>query len=254
MLYAGLLSITFRQLKTQEIVDLVQQAGLDSIEWGGDLHVPHGDLDTARQVAQMMADAGLTVSAYGSYYRLRREEPVPFEAVLATAVELGAPLLRVWAGDLGSDAISAADRSRIVAESQRIGELAAEAGVTVTYEFHGNTLTDNRRSAVQLLQAVNHPHVKVFWQPAQKTSVAERLADLEAVTPWVTNVHVFQWGPGGFQDRRALADGAAEWKRYINHLETLPGSRHLSLEYVRSDSPEQFLQDAATLKQWTSRD
>lgn len=253
MLYSGLLSITFRQLKAQEIVDLARDAGVDSIEWGGDLHVPHGDLDIARQVAQMTRDAGLKVSAYGSYYRLRREEPVAFETVLATAVELGAPLLRVWAGDQGSDAITSTDRVRIVAESRRIADLADQAGVTVTYEYHGNTLTDNRSSTVHLLQAVNHPQVKTFWQPAQKTSIAERLADLDAVTPWLSNVHVFHWGPGGFQDRRALADGAAEWKQYIAHLSAIPGSRYLSLEYVRGDSPQQFLDDAATLRQWIGR-
>ena len=237
MLYSGLLSITFRQLTAPEIVRLAAEAGVDSIEWGGDLHVPHGDLAAARAVAQMTAEAGLRVSAYGTYYRLREVEPVPFDVVLATALELGTSYVRVWAGDKGSTDISPAERERIIRDSQHIGELAAQAGLTVVYEYHGGTLTDSRVSAAKLLQAVNHPHVKTLWQPAQKTSAAERLADLDAVAPWLTNVHVFHWGLGGFQDRRPLAEGEAEWAQYLARLAALPGDRWLSLEYVRDDVP-----------------
>ena len=46
----GLVSVTFRELASREIVALVANAGLDGIEWGGDVHVPHGELSTARQV------------------------------------------------------------------------------------------------------------------------------------------------------------------------------------------------------------
>jgi hypothetical protein len=44
MIQTGLVSITFRQLSPPAIIDLVRQAGLEGIEWGGDVHVPHGDL------------------------------------------------------------------------------------------------------------------------------------------------------------------------------------------------------------------
>ena len=43
-------------------------------------------------------EAGLAIAAYGSYYRVEHDDPAPFEPVLATAVELGAPTVRVWAG------------------------------------------------------------------------------------------------------------------------------------------------------------
>jgi sugar phosphate isomerase/epimerase len=250
MLYTGLVSITFRQLKPARIVDLVRQAGLDSIEWGGDVHVPPGDVQRARDVAQMTRDAGLTVSAYGSYYRLRPDEPTPFEAVLATAVELGAPTIRVWAGDKASADVDYTYRQRIISESRRVADLAAAENITLSYEYHRNTLTDNRRSAVKLLDVAQHPQIKSFWQPNANTAPHERLADLEALEPWLTNVHVFQWGPGGYQDRRLLADGTAEWATYLEKIASIPGDRHLSIEFVLDDKPEIFLQDAATLKQW----
>ncbi len=65
MFLPGLVSITFRQLTAAEIIALMTQAGLAAIEWGGDIHVPHGDEAQARAVARMGADAGLHVAAYG---------------------------------------------------------------------------------------------------------------------------------------------------------------------------------------------
>src|SRR5690554_2417803 len=105
MLHGGLVSITFRQLSPREIVSLVKKSGLEGIEWGGDVHVPHGNLSVARDVAIMTEEEGLSVAAYGSYYRVGCEgqDDVPnFEEVLETALELKAPLIRVWAGNKGS--------------------------------------------------------------------------------------------------------------------------------------------------------
>ena len=70
MLIPGLVSVTFRQLAPREIVQLAAAAGLRGIEWGGDIHVPHGDLQAARAVRDITAAAGLQVLAYGSYFRL----------------------------------------------------------------------------------------------------------------------------------------------------------------------------------------
>ena len=75
MIQGGLVSASFRALAPGEIVDLVAQAGLAGIEWGGDVHVPHGDVACAREVYRRTVDAGLTVCSYGSYYRAGTGEP-----------------------------------------------------------------------------------------------------------------------------------------------------------------------------------
>src|SRR6185312_13188931 len=100
MISPGLVSITFRALTPAEVIALARQAGLRGIEWGGDIHVPHGNGARAREVKEMTAEAGLTVAAYGSYYRAGQADSsgLTFDAVLETALELGAPLIRVWAG------------------------------------------------------------------------------------------------------------------------------------------------------------
>jgi 3-dehydroshikimate dehydratase len=52
MLIPGLVSVTFRKLSPQEIIALTAEAQLQVIEWGGDIHVPHGDIQQAENVAR----------------------------------------------------------------------------------------------------------------------------------------------------------------------------------------------------------
>jgi 3-dehydroshikimate dehydratase len=63
MIKTGLLSVTFRKLTVEEIVDLVCQAGLEAIEWGGDIHVPHGDPGKAQEVRSITEEAGLITAS-----------------------------------------------------------------------------------------------------------------------------------------------------------------------------------------------
>src|ERR1700722_18409238 len=147
----GFVSVTFRGLAVPEIVSLVRAAGLDGIEWGGDIHVPHGDLGRAREAAKQTADSGLRTLAYGSYYRVAEPGSPPFESVAETALALGAPVIRVWAGAKGSAESTEDDWQRVIEASARIAEIASAAGLTVAYEHHGGTLTDTLPSAQRLL-------------------------------------------------------------------------------------------------------
>ena len=249
MIRSGLVSITFRQLTPQAIVDLVAQSGLDAIEWGGDVHVPHGDVAQARLVRQMTEDAGLAIAAYGSYYRVGHGEPAPFKAVVESAVALGAPTIRVWAGKQGTAAADDAYWARIVEDSRAIGDLAQQAGVVVAYEYHGNTLTDTNASALRLLRTVAHDNVKTYWQPPGGATLDENLASLDAILPWLVNVHVFSWREINGQRERMLLDAKeVEWAQYLSKVTTTGRDHFAMIEFVRDDDPANFLKDAETLK------
>jgi len=71
----GLVSVSFRQLAPAAIIDLCLQTGLSSIEWGGDIHVPHGEESTASEVGAMTRSAGLSVAAYYVALTLRPPRP-----------------------------------------------------------------------------------------------------------------------------------------------------------------------------------
>lgn len=249
MLRSGLVSISFRKLTPRQVVDLVAQAGLDGIEWGGDIHAPHGNVAAAREVAQMTRDAGLKVAAYGSYFNVGPEETLKFEQVLESAQALGAPLIRVWAGKKFPQDADDAYRAACVTQSRAIAEMAAKAGIVVAYEFHRKTLTETNECATWLLKAVGHPNMKSMWQPRVKDPVEVQLAGLETVFPWLTNVHCFNWD-SATNERLFLDEGAADWRRYLDRIAQAPGDRYVMIEFVKGDAPESFLRDAKALKSW----
>lgn len=247
----GLVSITFRQLVPREIVELVAEAQLAGIEWGGDIHVPHGDLARAGEVGRMTRDAGLAVAAYGSYYEVGRSEAdgLSFASVLDTALALGAPLIRVWEGNTGPVQTDAVTRQRIVADSQRIATLATAAQVPVAYEFHGGTLAETAESALELLRQARHQNLATLWQTPLGLDDAACAASLRQVLPAVRNLHVFYWGPAGFTDRRPLAEGMARWRTLLDLLGETGRTHYALLEYVAGDAPESFRSDAHTLRE-----
>ena len=255
MIHGGLVSITFRSLSPRAIVGLVSRAGLQGIEWGGDVHVPHGDLDRAREVRQLTLDAGLQVAAYGSYYRVGCAEKTSglyFPRVLESAVALGAPVIRVWAGDRGSAVSDAAWRETVAMDARRIEHMAREAGIGVAFEYHGGTLTDTGESARQWMQAVGAAGLTCYWQPPVGLEDELRVEGLRQILPWLGNFHVFFWKTGvdaqSPPDRRPLAEGIESWSRYLSVIRQAPAAHRYGLiEFVRNEDPDQFLQDAAVL-------
>lgn len=242
----GLVSISFRNLAPEAIVALATGCGLDAIEWGGDVHVPAGDIARALEVGDMTRRAGLEVACYGSYYRLTDGEAPP-DAVIATAKTLGAKLIRVWAGTKGSAEATDGERAMVVENARRMAMAAGAEGMDIAFEFHGGTLTDDTGSAFRLLGEVDMPNVYTLWQPPVDMPDDECLKSLNVVSGHVRNIHVFTWKG---RERLPLEAGAGKWKPLIERIAGLAGEHSLMLEFVAGDDPAQLAADAACLKRW----
>jgi 3-dehydroshikimate dehydratase len=253
MLTPGLVSVTFRSLGPEEIIRLAGQGGVESIEWGGDVHVPAGETNRAREVGRWTREAGLMVSAYGSYYRLGGggSEAAPFERVLASAAALAAPTIRVWAGHKGSADCSPQERREIIDDALSVAEMAARAGITISLEYHDGTLTDTQASVRLLLKELTHPNIEFLWQPSHGEPVEACAGRLLDVLPRLRNVHVFHWWPT-HRERLPLAEGEARWGVYIDIVRETGRPVDFLLEFVAHDSPGQFMADAATLRRLLS--
>lgn len=243
----GLCSVTFRDKAVEEVIALAKAANLDGVEWGGDTHVPETDIDNAYNVAQLMEEANLQTTSYGSYYRLGSFQD--FQPFLAVAKALGAPIIRVWAGDEGSSDADEKYRQQIIEDANRIGELASISSLSITVEYHSDTLTDTPESALQLMREIDSPNVFLYWQPAESLSINERLDSLQDLAPWITNVHVFHWKD--YYTRYPLADGFDEWKRYIKTIEEhSPNKQVYLIEFVPGeDQVQSFYESVKTLKE-----
>jgi sugar phosphate isomerase/epimerase len=246
MIQTGLVSVTFRKFSPADIISITQRAGLAGVEWGGDVHVPHGDIAKAKEVGQQTRDAGLKVAAYGSYFRIcaERNPTPPFEQVLETAVALQAPCIRIWAGVRPSEKATDATWDEAIAETCRIADLAKPAGMSVAFEFHGNSLNDCAAGARRLLRGVDRDNVQSCWQPDPKDTADNNAETLRLLKRRLCNVHVFYWKLG---KRKPLAEGVDEWRRYLAIVAETQRDHFALLEFVLDDSPVQFKEDAAAL-------
>lgn len=249
MIFSALTSITFRNLSAEEIIALTAKAKVNAIEWGGDVHVPHGKLSLAREVRKKTVDAGINICSYGSYYFLchSAENGLEFSTVLETALELGTKVIRIWPGKVDSADADEAFRESAVNEAVEIAKMAKEVGVELAFEYHLHSLTDTTESTLDLLNKINSENVKCYWQPFSNLSVEENLEKLEAILPWLKNVHVFQWREDF--SRLALSAGQEEWGKYFKKIFMKSEDLYAAIEFVKNDSPEQFISDAKILKQ-----
>ena len=250
MLRPGLVSVTYRALSPREIIALCLEAGLEGIEWGGDVHVPPYDLENARQVGQMTRDAGLAVAAYGSYWR--SNDDAPFEPILETALALGAPTIRVWAGKIDVKDATETDWHSVSAHLARACEMAKVVGVQVATEFHGGTLTATGTGARRLLDEVG-ADLKTLWQPLRigdnfDRLIPENVDELIAVAASLSNIHVYEWAndENGKRQRFSL-ENSAQWPRYVEALREIGGERWMLLEFVPDDAPDILTREAAAL-------
>lgn len=242
----GLCSVTFRNKQVEEIIDLVRKSGLDLIEWASNYHVPENDEANARRVASLMKEAGLKSVSYGSYYRLGSGED--FESFIQVAKILGASTLRVWAGEKASQEADEFYRNKVIEDAKRISQMANQENLTISLEYHANTLTDSPQSALDLMEAINRSNVRLYWQPAESLTVEERLESIPKLARWITNVHVFNWQD--YYHQFPLEDAYDEWQQYITLIEThSPYDQHYFLEFVPGqDQIQGFFQNAETLK------
>jgi hypothetical protein len=244
----GLVSVTFRKLAVEEVVQVAERAGLAAIEWGGDVHVPLGDLPAARKARALCEDRGLAIAAYGSYLRAGSVDREEIRTAVTTAAELGAPRIRVWAGTVGTAEAGVGDRMAVTRGLAELADVAAGSGIEIAMEFHRNTLTDEVDSTITLLLDVGAPNLTTYWQPPVDLDDVECLQQLEALMPWLSTVHVFSWWPSN--NRLPLAARESLWRPVLDRLAAEPREINALLEFVADDSVDQLATDAAHLHSW----
>lgn len=245
----GLCSVTFRHLDVPGVLAAATGAGLAGVEWGSDVHCP--DPATAREVRRLTDAAGLRVLSLGSYFRAESHDD-GFRPVLDTALALGAPRVRVWAGTLGTDASDPAHRTRVTQELQVAADAAAEAGVELALEYHRSTLTDTLESTLGLLEDVDRANVGVYWQPNVDQPTEHALRHLEALLPRLAGVHCFSWWP--FDARLPLEAREDLWLGAAEVLRRADRPVDVMFEFVPEDSPAALVRDAAWLRRAIGQD
>lgn len=188
----------------------------------------HGLAAASLQVPTDVGDPELA-ARYGAAARRVREE-------------FGADYIftSVRAGEHGMEAACAA--------LVRAGEAAARHGVTIVLETHPDLCT-NGAVAAATMRAVDHPNVRLNWDPANVYFYNEHCdggAEFERALPFIAAVHLKDTG-GGFRawDFAALGDGVVDFAHLLGRLRErgFRGPCTMEIEGVRGEqlSPEQYV-------------
>lgn len=249
MFKTGLVSISFRNLSSDKLVEMTAKAGLDGIEWGGDVHVPHGNTVEAGRVRELCNKKGIDCPSYGSYYKVG-EYPYymeEFQKSIDCASVLGCSDIRVWAGALPTVESNNNHFMKISDELSRICDMASDYEMGIALEYHANTLTDNADDTLKLLEAVKRDNLSTYWQPPVNKTPEENLRDIDLLNGCISNIHTFTWYG---RERQELMKGYGNWVNYLKQIED-GKDRYCLLEFIKDDSIEGFYRDALTLRTLT---
>ena len=242
-LKTGLVSVSFRSLSPREVIACAENAGLDHIEWGSDIHVPCGDRNRLNRIAALQWEHGIACCSYGTYFRLGVTPLKELERYIDAAEILETDILRVWCGDKGSEEYTPKEHDRLFADCIRAAEITRRRGVTLCLECHNWTYTDRRESAMELMQTVSSPAFQMYWQPNQFRTAEENADYARALAGYTRHLHVFHWQG---EEKFPLRGGMDDWLRYLS---AFSGDHVLLLEFMPEDRPESLPREADTLRE-----
>ena len=240
---SGLVSVSFRAQDPREILRAMQGAGLAQIEWGSDVHAPCHDTAKLDELVALQREFGISCCSYGTYFRLGQTPIAELEPYILAAKRLGTDILRVWCGTKSGEHMTLDEIDALLKDCRAAAALAQKHGVTLCTECHLRTFTERPEDALHLMQTVGSPHFRTYWQPFQTRTIAQNLAYLRTLAPYVTHLHVFQWKDS---DRFPLKTGIAEWQSY---LALLYSPHTLLLEFMPDDRLDTLTREADALRQ-----
>ncbi len=248
----GVCSVSFRDHTADEIIEATKAAGLDGIEWGSDVHVRSDAPEEARRISARMKEYGLVNLSYGTYFGVDGFSMESWEAYQETAKELGTDTVRIWPPDKAVKEMTPEEYSRRVQFMQAVADRAAQNGITVCFESHRGTLTEDAQDAIRYIKDIDRENVRMYWQPNQDRTPEENLAAAKALSRYVKNVHVFHWKG---EERFPLTQGIGEWKRYKEALDAeAEGAHSCLLEFMHDGRLESLAGAAAALQRIVARE
>lgn len=238
----GLCSVSFREHTAEEIIKAAKAAGLDFIEWGSDVHAPCTDEKRLRDIAALQEKYGVKCSSYGTYFRLGVTPLNELDGYVKAAKLLGTNVVRVWCGDKNCEEYTDGERDGLFDACKRAADIAKAHGAALCTECHNNTYTNCARGAYELMSAVACESFRTYWQPNQYHSDDENIECARLLSPFVVNIHVFNWRGDG---KYPLCDATKLWKKYLTHFENAT----LLLEFMPDGKIESLEKEAAALKE-----
>lgn len=236
----GLVSVSFQNHSARAVLEAVKDAGLTCIEWASKCHCPP---EKAQEIAHLQKEFGIECCSYGTYFKLGVAPMEELPSYIEAAKTIGAPILRLWCGAKNSEEHTAEEKEALFALCKEAERLAREADVILCMECHNNTFTNRKEAAVELMEAINSPHFRMYWQPNQYREIEENIAYAKMIAPYTKHLHVFNWKN---KEKFPLQEAVGLWKTYLSCFE---GDRTLLLEFMPDGRIETLPTETNALKE-----
>lgn len=240
----GMTSNTLKDESIKKVFEYAKQAGLDGIEWGvTENHINLDDPATQEKVKKLSQEENIEIFSLGSYTHMT--DRAECDKTLDAAIMMGAPIIRLWAGEKSPHKCTAEDIECVVKNTIYMADKAKEHNIKLGFEYHGGSLTETATSAVELMKKINHPNVGLYWQPSGGRSVQENLEDRAMVLPYcIGNIHIQNYVPDkGYGLLDEITDRINLFFDDIKDKDY-----NIMIEFVKDGAIENLMKDAETLK------
>ena len=134
------------------------------------------------------------------------------------------------------------ERDALLADCKAAATLAEKEGVILCMECHQKTFTENPSDAIWLMERVNSPYFRMYWQPFQWQTPEENEKSAATIAPYGVHLHVFNWNG---KETLPLSEAVEEWQRYLSFF---PAPRALLLEFMPNGTLEELPAEADALR------
>ena len=240
----ALCTIAFQDRPLDEVLKLAADVGFDGVEpWGKPDHLPLTRTDDeVKAIQERIAGLGLKTSHYGSYVRLGDgQDPAEKDRDMQRSVDitrlLDTDICRIWAGLKNSELLNEADWKLMVEDGKRFCARAEQAGVLLAIEMHGNSVTNKASAAVDLINRVGSPSLKLNYQILGESEDPYERARLAG--SHVVMVHAQNENPSG-RGQSLICEGAVDFRKVWEILHGQFGfAGYFEVEFVRGNTMDE---------------
>ncbi len=244
---AGLVSISFRQNTVDEIIAEMKKCGLSCVEWGSDVHAPQEDEEKLKEVKKKCDENNISCVSYGTYFRIGKNSTDEIMQYIKAAKILGTKTLRIWCGTKSYCEYTAEEKTEFLAKCKVLADIAEKEDVLLCMECHNRTFTEDLEGALLLMDTINSPNFRMYWQPNQYKKEEQNIEYAKKIKDYVEVVHVFNWEAEKIDvvNRLPLVEAKERWQGYFDIL----GKKPALLEFMPDNSIESLANEAAALKE-----
>lgn len=253
------MSFSTTRLSLADTLSLARRLGYDGIEPRPGWHHRHGiELSTTAGeragLRRQIADSGIAVACLSPGLRFANPATAPQQlaeasAYIDLAADIGAPLLRVFGGELGAGLDRGAAIINVAGALRALLPQARARGVKLCMETHDAWTSPDHVAAV--LERINDPHVRAVWDvmhPLRTSGWSIRDA-FDRLRPWIEHVHIHD---GTFDQSKlefaSIGKGLYDIPAVFACLAEMHYPGYLSGEWINCDDTVDLPTELAAMK------